>query len=202
MEKPKGMKLRGGIWHIDKQINGKPFRFSTKTKDLKVARQVLRDLEFSAGLTPAMTAWEVHVAELMQKKDSWAHQALRSSKRRNKQRGHGQSQLTPHLLKNLLLRSRGYCELTGIPFNYGECAKGSPYRHSIDRINSDTGYSINNCRIICLAANYAINKWGDDVLRKIARALLLKDLQDEFCGETNTITSHKKKTATEAAVSH
>jgi len=62
------------------------------------------------------------------------------------------------------------CVLTGLPFNY---SKSSPYFRrpfapSLDRIDSVKGYEKDNVRVVCYAANAAMNEWGEDVLRVVA----------------------------------
>lgn len=77
-------------------------------------------------------------------------------------------------LSNLLKRAGGRCEVTGIPFalrDRDERWVRKPWQPSLDRINSREGYYLDNCRIVCLAVNVALNEWGDDVLRTIAKAI-------------------------------
>lgn len=70
-------------------------------------------------------------------------------------------------------RNNGCCALTGIPFSWD---KGPwlrrPWAPSIDRIDNAKGYTRTNVRIVCGAVNFAMNEWGEDVLRKIAEGLL------------------------------
>lgn len=64
------------------------------------------------------------------------------------------------------------CQLTGIPFDT-EKPKGKkrPFAASIDRIDSARGYSADNCRLVCVAVNVAMNEWGESVLYAIATGL-------------------------------
>jgi hypothetical protein len=72
-------------------------------------------------------------------------------------------------------RSRGYCELTGIPFSdNGGKGGASPWQASLDRKEPAKGYTPENCRLVCYAVNLALNEWGEDVLMIIARALVEK----------------------------
>jgi hypothetical protein len=78
------------------------------------------------------------------------------------------------------LRSRielGRCELTGIEFSYIDglkrCAK-QPLAPSLDRIESNKGYTPDNCRVVLWALNCAINSWGSAVYERIAVAYLKK----------------------------
>jgi hypothetical protein len=76
----------------------------------------------------------------------------------------------------LLLRSGGRCEVSGIPFNKhykpDGCTK-RPWFPSIDRIDSRGPYSTGNCRLVCVAVNIALGEWGIEVLRELARTLVL-----------------------------
>lgn len=61
------------------------------------------------------------------------------------------------------------CCKTGIPFIY---EADSPYVPSIDRINSNMGYTKNNCRLVCKIYNFAKNMWTDDDVEIMATGLL------------------------------
>jgi hypothetical protein len=65
------------------------------------------------------------------------------------------------------------CAVSGLKFfmNYTTSHnKRRPYFPSLDRKNSSLGYSVENCRFVCIAVNYAMNDWGEDVFRTIAEA--------------------------------
>lgn len=71
------------------------------------------------------------------------------------------------------LHRQGKCALTGIPFNL-ESPEGAtlrPWAPSLDRIDSSKGYTAKNCRLVCVAVNFALNQWGEAVFRKIATAI-------------------------------
>ena len=42
---------------------------------------------------------------------------------------------------------------------------------SIDRINATKGYTKDNVRIVCLAANVAMMQWGENVLYIMAQSI-------------------------------
>jgi hypothetical protein len=44
----------------------------------------------------------------------------------------------------------------------------SPYAPSLDRIDSARGYEIDNIRWVCVAVNFMMNQWGDEVFRSFA----------------------------------
>lgn len=66
------------------------------------------------------------------------------------------------------------CALTGIPFEFERESAVSrrPFAASIDRKDSSLGYSVDNCRIVCVAVNLAMNAWGEAVLFRVAANLL------------------------------
>ena len=63
------------------------------------------------------------------------------------------------------------CAVTGTKLRDEEVPGSSmrPFMPSIDRIKSSRGYTTDNCRIVCVAANFAMNDWGEGVLRELAR---------------------------------
>lgn len=63
----------------------------------------------------------------------------------------------------------GYCEITGIEFNF---VIGHPFAPSIDRVKPELGYTPENCRVICWILNAAMNNWGLGPVLKVARVLV------------------------------
>lgn len=67
----------------------------------------------------------------------------------------------------------GRCALCGIPFDFARRGrKRRPFAPSVDRIDCSRGYALDNCRLVCVAVNYAMSDWGEGVLRQIAHGLL------------------------------
>lgn len=84
--------------------------------------------------------------------------------------------LTVQDVEQLLADSRGRCALTGIGFDLrrrdGE--RRRKWAPSIDRIENSAGYTPANVRLVCSSVNIALNDFGEELLVKIARALLRK----------------------------
>lgn len=71
---------------------------------------------------------------------------------------------------------RGYCELSGIKFDFsaaGTKSRGLPYSPSIDKVDSYRGYTPDNCRVICWAFNCAFGHWGEDVFVRMFKEYLI-----------------------------
>lgn len=82
----------------------------------------------------------------------------------------------------LLRRCNGYCEISGIQLKLDKEAKlglKRPWAPSLDRMNSFAGYNLANCRIVCVAANYAMNSWGEDVLIELAMGIMKVQMANE-----------------------
>lgn len=183
--RPKGLKLRGNIWWVDKMVAGKSYRFSTKKTDIREACAVLElfmrervcevpdDKEQSI---PQSSLWALYVSEMVDKPGSWFWRSLSEFDKRTKKRNFYDEPMTEGELVHLLLDSQGRCTLTGIPFDFGLGSENSPYRCSIDRIDSSAGYTKRNCRAVCLCVNYALNKYGEGVLLRVAQGYLLKKI--------------------------
>lgn len=78
----------------------------------------------------------------------------------------GQPCMTRLELAQLIERAAGRCEVSGIRFRASRingCLK-RPWAPSLDRIERSLGYVQSNCRIVCTAANLAMNEWGEDAL--------------------------------------
>lgn len=79
--------------------------------------------------------------------------------------------LTEADLERLIERAGGKCEVTRIPFNYQRTGQNRrPWAPSIDRIDSQRGYTPDNVRLVCFAVNIALSDMGDSVLEAICHS--------------------------------
>lgn len=76
--------------------------------------------------------------------------------------------LTQEDYKKMIAKADGHCSVTGLAFEFtARNGKKRPWCPSLDRINSDEGYSLKNCRLVCVAVNLAMNEWGVEILNRI-----------------------------------
>ena len=88
--------------------------------------------------------------------------------------------LTEEEFMILFERSNGKCALSGLSFSGGktDSMRVRPYFPSLDRINSEKGYTVDNVRFVCAAVNIALSDFGEDILRNIAFSIASKALSD------------------------
>lgn len=165
-------------WYYSYTENGKPCRKSTGTSNPKKASQI--EANFRLGRVEEN---RVH-GENWIKEFTQGGRKLRifsQAKARSKKRGHDSTLSKPDFDK-IIRRSNGFCEVTGVPFSDAKYSgsKRRPFSASIDRIDSGKGYSYENCRLVCLAVNFAMSEWGDEVINILAKGIVYKRLQHEL----------------------
>lgn len=85
---------------------------------------------------------------------------------------------TEQILRALITRAEGHCEVTGIPFS-GTPLPGvlkRPFIPSVDRVNAHLNYTYDNCRLVCFCVNAALGQWGDTVFDLMCLARCTKRL--------------------------
>ena len=108
------------------------------------------------------------------------------AKRNAKSRGLA-FELTFEDVLSMAARSNWQCALTGVPFTMKPVpgAKRRPFAPSLDRKDCSLGYTKENVRLVCCAANIALGDWGDEVFSKLALGYAQKR---GFIGQSNTST--------------
>jgi hypothetical protein len=163
---------RGQVFHLYGTFDGKRVRESCKTTDLARAKDFLekrrRELEggWRVGYDSPDIEW-VNVARSLYTrcKSGATHRGIPFALRV----GH---------IHSLMRQTKYRCAVSGIPFSKTEIKFGArnPWAPSVDRIESRHGYTIENCRVVCIAANIALSDWGIDVLVRLSRGILRSSL--------------------------
>lgn len=102
-----------------------------------------------------------------------AYSMFDNAKERAKKKGF-EFNIDIEFLEKKWMSCGGFCELSGLKFEFIVTKTPSPYRPSLDRIDSLKGYTKDNVRIILFALNRAINKDGLDFYLKIAKEVIKK----------------------------
>lgn len=82
--------------------------------------------------------------------------------------------LTPAQVYGLMKATGFRCAVSGVPFakRFASNGKRDPWAPSIDRIENRQGYTLDNVRVVCVAANLAMSDWGLDVLLRLSRGIV------------------------------
>ncbi|HJT87971.1 MAG TPA: ASCH domain-containing protein [Bryobacteraceae bacterium] len=86
-----------------------------------------------------------------------------------------------HLLR-LWDECGGCCAISGRFFSLEEfeCLVRHPFAPSVDRIDSHDGYTVINTRLVCVAVNFGMNQWGQEVYYELAKAAAKRGGLEEF----------------------
>ena len=90
--------------------------------------------------------------------------------------------LTLEEAREIYRQSGGRCAVSGLSFNETFRVPHStrrPFKASIDRIDSSRGYTKDNVRFVCCIVNLALGDWGDDVLHRVAHAIVLRSKMND-----------------------
>jgi hypothetical protein len=85
-------------------------------------------------------------------------------------------------LRKLWNEQGGRCAVSGIVFAaepHDEAFVKTPFGPSIDRMDNTGGYTTDNVRLVCMVANFAMNQWSDDVLRRLAHGVVEIERKEE-----------------------
>jgi hypothetical protein len=100
----------------------------------------------------------------------WARQKVARANRKNGSTG---PRFTEDDLIALWSDCGGKCAVTRLEFSFdlvGSSFVKRPYAPSLDRIKAGAPYTRENCRLVMVAVNFAMNDWGQDVYLTLARA--------------------------------
>lgn len=138
------------------RINGKRVATRFVEQDLKAAQDFLAD----KIRDPQVVKYE-HL-----------HSRLASAKQRAQRKGLP-FDLTVRDVWNLGVSQGWRCALSGLPFEVWQGSRfSSPRTLSIDRIDPSQGYVKGNVRLVLVALNFAIGRWGEDAFAPIAEAFI------------------------------
>ncbi len=68
---------------------------------------------------------------------------------------------------------KGLCAISGLPLSLTEFADvlvRHPFAPSLDRISFRGGYTADNVRLVCIAVNFGMGQWGEELYLTFARA--------------------------------
>lgn len=160
-----------GIWQFSIGTGKNRIRKSTGTRDAIEAAQLAagyidKTLLTRIGISIYSSATSVSIKHYTE---------MYRNTKKNSVKRNIPFDLTKDDLNHLIKRSKDACEITGIKFQTVDGSakfERQPFTPSIDRIDSTLGYSLDNCRLVCVSVNFAINTWGEWVLHEIASAML------------------------------
>lgn len=175
-----------GRYAISYWVGRTRYRLSIGARDRESAELVFQHWR-AANVRPA------EPAAIPEPARGWLRIRLRTATHGGARRGRHCS-LTIADLETMFARSGGRCEVSGIPFDLSPMVarERNPFRLSLDRVDSRLGYTPDNCRLVCVAVNYAMGQWGEGTLRMIARALVDKESTTAMRGVLR-VASHRSR---------
>jgi hypothetical protein len=75
-------------------------------------------------------------------------------------------------------RQQGRCDVTGLPFSMEQASTAfvkHPFAPSLDRRDSQGGYTVDNVRLVYACVNFGMGQWGQEVYLHCARAAVEHD---------------------------
>ncbi len=100
---------------------------------------------------------------------------LPKAHRWNRSKFTNQAGFTQEDLIALWEECEGRCAITGLKFSNEKIGSGKAKRAfapSLDRIDPAEGYSRENCRLVMVAVNFAMNSWGEETYLRLAKAAM------------------------------
>lgn len=146
--------------------------------------------EFNAGRPKSMNGWWSATNSAPPRRCPVAEADLRGllrNARKNAKSRNLACTLALDDMEAIAIRSRGYCELTRIPFDSAVAEEAATIKSrrkrlwapSLDRIDAAKGYTPENVRLVCFAVNAALQEFGDATLIRIGLALAEAKRRDQ-----------------------
>lgn len=88
--------------------------------------------------------------------------------------------LSPGFAAKLYEDQKGCCAVSGLRFSlerFSDALVKHPFAPSIDRRLSSGGYTEDNVRLVCVAVNFGMGQWGEEVFLTIARAAVAREIE-------------------------
>lgn len=106
----------------------------------------------------------------------WVKSLVAGARTRDRAAGRQIPTIGERQVMELHRAQRGRCLVSGIPFSADDdrprALVSRPFAPSLDRIDTTRGYEPGNVRLVCVAANFAMNAWGYDALLKLAEGVV------------------------------
>lgn len=80
-------------------------------------------------------------------------------------------EIDPEWVRRRITKQKKRCAVTGMEFEFVSDPR-SPWRPSLDRIDSSLGYTPSNTQVVILMLNYCKNDASMEEVRRFARAIL------------------------------
>lgn len=91
--------------------------------------------------------------------------------------------------QHLFEQQTGLCAISGLPFSLtqfpGVLVK-HPFAPSLDRVSSRGGYTEDNVRLVCIAVNFGMGQWGEELYLTFARAAVARS--DQLAADSKAST--------------
>jgi hypothetical protein len=108
----------------------------------------------------------------------------------------------PEHAATLYDRQNGRCAVSRVEFNlqrFDDALVKHPFAPSIDRILSSRGYTEDNVRLVCVAVNFGMGEWGQEVYMTLARAAVAHEAGEQRkpdpSGDSNWHARQREKIA-------
>lgn len=91
-------------------------------------------------------------------------------------------EITEAEIQAMFERQNNRCAITQKPFNnkkpHGQ--RNRPWAASLDRIDSNKGYSVKNCRLVCTFVNVALNNYGEGLYSELLEHMVRRIVKEEL----------------------